>query len=121
MAPSNLFKKITATPKTKFDDMPKTKVSSKELPTFTMPVQQALPPVTPEERAQWEQTRRAEKNKTLAERIQAMKEDGRLYYLNGVWRRRADEDAEERRWVNKKILELFREGKIMKSNGLWYV
>jgi len=118
MAPSKLFKKITAPKTKKFDDVVNIK-TSKELPVFTMPKPQELPPVTNEERALWAKNRQLEKNKTLAERIQAMKEDGRLYEMNGIWRRRADEDASERVWLNKKILELFGEGKIVKVDGLW--
>jgi len=118
MAPSKLFKKITAPKTKKLDDVVNIK-TSKELPVFTMPKPQELPPVTNEERALWARNRQLEKNKTLAERIQAMKEDGRLYEMNGIWRRRADEDASERVWLNKKILELFGEGKIVKVDGLW--
>jgi hypothetical protein len=40
--------------------------------------------------------------------------------MNGVWRRRADEDAAERVWLNKKVLELFKEEKIVKMDGFWY-
>ena len=123
MAPLSFLKKIKAAkPKTIFDDVSylKKSSSSKENPVFVMHVNYSLPPVTDEERARWEVTRRAEKNKTFAERIQAMKQDGRLYHMNGVWRRRADEDAEERVWLNKKVLELFKEEKIMKVDGFWY-
>ena len=118
MAPSRLLIKTLKTPKTRhvsIDDafLPAT---AGHLPTFQTPVTSvpsSIPEVTSQERQQWHEARKAEKTMSWPDRVQAMKRDGRLWYADGVWHRRGDIDR-DKQWVDAKICELFKQGKIIK-------
>jgi hypothetical protein len=120
MAPKSMLTKLKTVQKRQVhidDDVPD-RVRVKTLPLST-PVT-IIPPVTPEERAQWRIARKTQASLTWAQRIEAMKKDGRLWFSNGTWHRRGDMD-QEKQWVQAKIMELYAEGKIVKSNGLWEI